>query len=216
LSLTLDHDGAELARGLAAPRLVRLRDLFDAQPSAPGVRLSGIRDFDDIIQATLDWICRTTGNNVRPVRAIAFNKSDGANWSLTWHQDRTICIKERFDLDGFGPWSTKQGLFHVEPPFEYIESMVTARMHLDPVGPNNAPLKIIRGSHRFGKVADRDVPKLIAQDRLFECHAEPGDVWFYSTPILHASDRAERGSSRRVLQVDFSPDDLPKPLEWQL
>ncbi|MEL7190648.1 MAG: phytanoyl-CoA dioxygenase, partial [Pseudomonadota bacterium] len=44
--------------------------------------------------------------------------------------------------------------------------------------------------------------------------AEAGDIWLYSTPILHASDAAEKPSSRRVLQVDFAAEPLPDGLEW--
>jgi hypothetical protein len=30
------------------------------------------------------------GNNAQPVRAILLNKRPGVNWSVGWHQDRTI------------------------------------------------------------------------------------------------------------------------------
>jgi signal transduction histidine kinase len=47
-----------------------------------------------------------------------------------------------------------------------------------------------------------------------DCLADAGDVWVYRTPILHASDRAANGRRRRVLQVDYSGDDLPDGLSW--
>ena len=46
------------------------------------------------------------------------------------------------------------------------------------------------------------------------CLAEPGDIWGYATPILHASARAEDTAHRRVLQVDYAVADLPGGLEW--
>lgn len=46
------------------------------------------------------------------------------------------------------------------------------------------------------------------------CLAEPGDVWLYATPILHASEAAKAPLRRRVLQVDYAVDDLPGGLEW--
>jgi len=45
------------------------------------------------------------GNHCRPVRAILFDKTADTNWSPAWHQDRTICVKQRIDVEGFGAWT---------------------------------------------------------------------------------------------------------------
>jgi len=150
----------------------------------------------------------------KPVRAILFNKTAQNNWTLGWHQDRTICVKELVDTDGFGPWSTKHGLLHVEPPFEYIERMITVRLHLDEVSAANAPLLVVNGSHRFEKIAAGDIRSAIAKCPTTTCLAASGDVWLYSTPIIHASERSTTDLPRRVLQVDYSADRLPNGLEW--
>jgi len=71
---------------------------------------------------------------------------------LAWHQDRTIAVVRRKDIEGFGPWTVKSGWPHVAPPFELLAEMVTLRIHLDPVTEANAPLLIAPGSHRFGRV----------------------------------------------------------------
>jgi len=36
---------------------------------------------------------RYLGDAAQPVRAIMFDKTPGANWSLGWHQDRTIAVR---------------------------------------------------------------------------------------------------------------------------
>jgi hypothetical protein len=46
------------------------------------------------------------------------------------------------------------------------------------------------------------------------CLAEPGDIWLYATPILHASEAAVAPVHRRVLQVDFCVEQFPSGLEW--
>lgn len=81
----------------------------------------------------------------RPVRAILFDKTESTNWRLAWHQDRTVAVKSRVDAAGFGPWSRKDGMLHVAPPFEVLAGMVTLRLHLDPVSATNAPLLIAPG-----------------------------------------------------------------------
>ena len=46
------------------------------------------------------------------------------------------------------------------------------------------------------------------------CHAAPGDVWAYSTPILHASAPSQSVGHRRVLQLDFASGELPRWIDW--
>ncbi len=151
----------------------------------------------------------------RPVRAIMFDKSAKKNWALGWHQDRTIAVKDRRDVAGFGPWSVKAGVRHVEPPFKMMEDMVTVRIHLDDVPSGNAPLLIALGSHRMGKLREKEIGLVASQNLLVECVASVGDVWVYSTPILHASAASVSKTRRRVLQIDYAPFDLPGDLEWQ-
>lgn len=150
----------------------------------------------------------------RPVRAILFDKSPDQNWALAWHQDRTICVRGKADVAGFGPYSVKHGLVHVEPPFGIIERMRTLRIHLDPVAQDNAPLIVAAGSHKLGRIASRDVADVARRSEHIACLADRGDVWAYSTPILHMSERSGSGARRRVLQVDYSSDELPEGLQW--
>jgi ectoine hydroxylase-related dioxygenase (phytanoyl-CoA dioxygenase family) len=105
-------------------------------------------------------------------------------------------------------------LKHVAPPFEVLNGMVTLRVHLDPVGALNAPLLIAPGSHAAGMTPVGDVPSVVARWGTFVCLAEPGDIWLYATPILHASDAATSPARRRVLQVDYAAAPLGGGLEW--
>ncbi len=105
-------------------------------------------------------------------------------------------------------------MIHVEPPFAVIEQMVTLRIHLDPVGAENAPLLIAPGSHAMGKLRDDAIAPAVARCGRHACLAERGDIWMYRTPIVHASAAATTPTRRRVLQVDYSADDLPPPLAW--
>lgn len=93
--------------------------------------------------------------------------------------------------------------------------MVTLRVHLDEVGPDNAPLKIVRGSHRLGRVPVAEIPRVVASCETYSCHAEVGDIWAYATLIVHASAAALAPSRPRVLQVDYANFDLPGGLRWR-
>ena len=213
------RDGAPHVPGvLSAGDLAALRDLADRAVGArPGARLRHAAVLEAVLATTGPVgapAARLTSSAARPVRAVMFDKTPEANWAVAWHQDRTLPVAEQVEVEGFGPWSTKDGLLHVAPPFEILARMVTLRIHLDPVDAANAPLRVALGSHRLGRVAVSDVATRAAEHAIVECLAEAGDVWAYATPILHASDRAKPPRRRRVLQVDYADFDLPGGLQW--
>jgi ectoine hydroxylase-related dioxygenase (phytanoyl-CoA dioxygenase family) len=182
-----------------------------------GTRLTDLRQFAELLSekgAVGSIASSVIGNAAKPVRAILFNKSDATNWALDWHQDRTICVRDRREVPGFGPWTIKQGLPHVAPPVDILAGMVTLRVHLDPVEERNAPLLIAPGSHLFGRVEEKRIPELVRKCGTSSCLAESGDVWLYATLILHASERSKQPQRRRVLQLDYSASDLPGELQW--
>lgn len=182
-----------------------------------GVRLHGVGDLAPLLAPAAPigrLAAAQLGPAARPVRAVLFDKTPGTNWALGWHQDRTVAVRARHDLPGWGPWSVKAGIEHVEPPFALIERMVTLRIHLDPVPADNAPLLIAPGSHRLGRVPEKDIDGAVERCGTAECLAALGDIWVYATPILHASAASIGHRSRRVLQVDYAADDLEPPLQW--
>ena len=155
------------------------------------------------------------GAHAMPVRAVMFDKSPNTNWNVAWHQDRTITVRERHEMPGFGPWSNKDGVLHVAPPISVLDGMVTLRLHLDPVDADNAPLVVARGSHRSGYVASAEASDRATERSNLVCEAKIGDIWAYSTPILHMSARSSGDRRRRVLQIDYASVLLPEPLEWR-
>jgi ectoine hydroxylase-related dioxygenase (phytanoyl-CoA dioxygenase family) len=182
-----------------------------------GIRIQGVSGLTSFLSAEgrVGSIAASfLGQKAQPVRAVLFDKTQATNWALGWHQDRTVCVRRRIEADGFGPWSIKDGLKHVEPPFLLLEAMVTLRVHIDAAPETNAPLLIAGGSHKLGKIRQGDIEEVIHRSDIFACLAESGDVWAYSTPILHASKRAENPQRRRVLQIDYAAADLPGGLEW--
>ena len=160
------------------------------------------------------WRPRSSAKPPGLVRAILFDKTSSTNWGLPWHQDRTIVVTRRVEVEGFGPWTVKSGLLHVAPPFDLLAGMVTLRVHLDPVPETNAPLLIAPGSHRLGQIPEGELKSVVQQCGTATCLADAGDVWLYSTPILHCSEAARDPAHRRVLQVDFAAGELPGGLTW--
>ncbi|MBB6254844.1 phytanoyl-CoA dioxygenase family protein [Nitrospirillum iridis] len=217
--LTLARDGVQwYAAALSPVELEHLTRVLTGVPAArAGVRLRdvpGLAAFLDTAGPVGRLAASALGADARPVRAVLFDKSVANNWALGWHQDRTIAVAERVEVPGYGPWSVKDGLTHVAPPADLLAGMATLRIHLDPVGPDNAPLLVAPGSHRLGRVAEADIADAVRRCGQAACLAEPGDIWLYATLILHASAVAARPDRRRVLQVDYAAGDLPGGLRW--
>lgn len=214
--MQLNRDGAQLFRSVfALAEVAPLARLFDnADLGRPGTRLSASSELALHVAPLTSLARRLIGPAAQPVRATLFDKSASRNWSLGWHQDRTIAVRKRLDTPGFSCWTLKSGIQHVVPPIALLERMLTVRIHLDPVDPANAPLLISPGTHQLGRVAENEMARTVAQHGVAECLAEAGDVWAYATLILHASAAATNPRSRRVLQLLYSAQDLPGGLQW--
>lgn len=214
-----ERDGAlHLPQRLQPEAIDRLRIWAGGRVDGrPGARLTGEAPLEGLLRcegAVGSVAAALTSPAARPTRAVLFDKTADANWSIAWHQDRAIPVRERIEVEGFGPWSIKDGLPHVAPPFDVLAKMVTLRVHLDPVDEGNAPLRIALGSHRLGRVAAGDAQMQAERHPTAICLAEAGDIWAYRTPILHASEVSVRAGRRRVLQIDFADFALPGGLQW--
>jgi ectoine hydroxylase-related dioxygenase (phytanoyl-CoA dioxygenase family) len=103
------------------------------------------------------------------VRAIYFDKSPAVNWLVAWHQDLTIAVQAKRDAPGFGPWSTKAGVPHVQPPIEVLERMLTVRLHLDDADESNGALGVIPGSHLHGRLSASEIEQWRKQQAEVVC-----------------------------------------------
>lgn len=149
-----------------------------------------------------------------PVRSILFDKTEAANWPVAWHQDLTISVAEEVPCENYGPWSVKDGIPHVQPPVSLLNSMVTARIHLDPTGADNGALIVAPRSHHLGKLDAESIASL-ASEPAFICECQPGDVLIMSPLLLHSSKRSTRPDHRRILHFEYAPPDaLDSRLSW--
>jgi hypothetical protein len=151
-----------------------------------------------------------------PVRGIYFDKRPGTNWLVAWHQDLTLALKERSEVPGWGPWSVKDGVPHVQPPVECLEQMLTVRLHLDDADADNGALRVLAGTHRLGRLNAESIAQCRETHAEVLCAAKAGDVLLMRPLLLHASARSTSERRRRVLHIEFAGFSLPPPLEWQL
>ncbi len=148
------------------------------------------------------------------VRGILFNKTTEANWVVAWHQDLTIAVRERRDVPGFGPWSVKEGIPHVQPPAELLARMITLRLHLDDCDAGNGALRVLPGSHQHGKLSAAELAAWRTSTPEHLCVARAGDALLMRPLLLHASSPAIMPRNRRVIHLEFAIDELPGGLVW--
>ena len=150
-----------------------------------------------------------------PVRAIYFDKSPETNWLVPWHQDLTIAVNAQTQtVDGFGPWSVKDGIPHVQPPIALLEQMLTVRIHLDDTDESNGALRILPGSHQFGRLSADRIRDLCRNGNETVCAAAAGDALLMRPLLLHSSSRSTTPRHRRILHIEYAAFTLPNGLNW--
>ena len=148
------------------------------------------------------------------MRAIYFDKSTESNWLVPWHQDLTIAVDQRKDVPGFGPWSEKGGILHVQPPVEILQRMLTVRLHLDAADETNGALRVIAGSHRQGRLSAAQISDFSQRESEVICVAKEGSALLMRPLLLHSSRRAFSPSHRRILHLEYAAFSLPGGLKW--
>lgn len=154
------------------------------------------------------------GRSAFVTRSMLFDKTPDANWDVVWHQDITIAVRERQETPGFGPWSVKAGVPHVQPPACVLEGMVTVRLHLDNCSEDNGPLLVIPGSHRAGVLSEKQIEAARCEENKVACCVPAGGALVMRPLILHASRKANAPAHRRVIHLEFAALPLPGGLEW--
>jgi hypothetical protein len=146
------------------------------------------------------------------VRALYFDKPPEQTWALPRHKDLTIAVRaNRLPGERFRKPTVKAGVPHVEAPVEVLQTMLTARIHLDDVTEENGPLKVIPGSHRSGKLLEpgESPPRSIVVQR--------GDVLLMRPLLAHCSNRSHPDTRRhrRILHLEYAASaELPDGYAW--
>lgn len=216
------EDGYELIREfLSHDQLVSINSeiqsvVFPAK--AGGIRnaekkFSSIRELASSEQLTAQAAKYLSGS-ASLVRAILFNKTKANNWLVTWHQDRTVAVSERFKKLEWGPWSLKDQVHHVQPPVDVLNQMVTFRVHLDDTSLKNGCLKVFPKSHKLGILDPGSIRAYVQDHEAVVCEAPAGSVLVMRPHILHSSSKAETPSQRRVLHLEYSSFKLPSGVAW--
>jgi ectoine hydroxylase-related dioxygenase (phytanoyl-CoA dioxygenase family) len=146
------------------------------------------------------------------VKSIYFDKPKLSNWFVAWHQDLTISVDKRKDIDGYGPWTVKQNQFAVQPPIDILEDNFTLRIHLDDTNADNGALKVISRSHLKNICRPEVIDWTIEKEQI--CAVKAGGLMLMRPLLLHGSNRTINNNRRRVIHIEFSRKELTANLNW--
>lgn len=213
----IDRDGFAFVRGVLTPtEQETLRTVLGPVDGAGRRGLLAVSAVAALARSAklLDLVRMHLPAEPLAVRAIYFDKSPAANWRVAWHQDLTLAVRAAAELPGFGPWSAKDGIPHVQPPVELLEQMLTVRLHLDDADETNGALRVLPGLHRRGRLTAEQIQALRDEQPDVLCQAAAGDALLMRPLLLHASGRSTSEAHRRVLHLEYAGFSLPGILAW--
>ncbi|UZT99644.1 phytanoyl-CoA dioxygenase family protein [Chryseobacterium fluminis] len=152
------------------------------------------------------------GDRYFVVKSIYFDKPEKSNWYVAYHQDLTVSVDQKVELPDFGPWTTKQNQFAVQPPLHILENIFTIRIHLDDTDEHNGALKVVPKSHAKGIYRPETIDWNTEKEKI--CTVEKGGIMIMKPLLLHGSNRTTTGRKRRVIHIEFSDMELPEALNW--
>jgi len=114
-------------------------------------------------------------------------------------------VAHRVEAPGYGAWSNKEGVVHVQPPVSVLEQMLAIRIHLDDCGPQNGPLRVVPGSHRHGRLDRAAIEDWQRRVSPLVCHVPSGGLIIMRPLLLHSSLAAEAAGRRRVIHLSSPP-----------
>jgi ectoine hydroxylase-related dioxygenase (phytanoyl-CoA dioxygenase family) len=219
---TFATDGFEIRHGILDTRQVAAIKA-EIRVDHEVLRRTGIRNlekkFSSIAEAAADPAVVSIAKSLldatpKLVRALFFDKTDERNWSVPWHQDRTVTLNQRIDMRGWVAWTLKDGVYHVHPPVRVLEQMVTIRLHVDDADSRSGCLSVIRGSHRLGILTPEAIGEAVVNAQPEDCVIGAGDALIMHPLLLHSSARSTGPGHRRVVHLEYSSYQLPVGLAW--
>ena len=157
-----------------------------------------------------DFIAATFGESFFITKSIYFDKPEKSNWFVAYHQDLTISVNQKTEIENFKNWTVKQNQFAVQPPNEILQNNFTIRIHLDKTTKDNGALKVINNSHSKGVFKAEDLK--LENETI--CEVEKGGIMIMKPLLFHASNKTTNNERRRVIHIEFSDRQLPGGLEW--
>jgi ectoine hydroxylase-related dioxygenase (phytanoyl-CoA dioxygenase family) len=113
-------------------------------------------------------------------------------------------LQKKREVEGWGPWSTKEGVIYAHAPTQALQQVIALRLHLDASNSDNGPLKIVPGTHTQGVLTDEQIHGLSEKIPAVGCCVGAGGVLAMRPLVIHASSKFVSSEPRRVLHIEYA------------
>lgn len=158
------------------------------------------------------FLIQLFGNKNFVTKSIYFDKPEQSNWFVSYHQDLTISVDSKRDIQGYSNWTLKHNQYAVQPPLSVLENCFTVRIHLDDTTADNGALKVIPASHDKGIYRPETIDWQKEEEAI--CEVLSGGIMMMRPLLLHSSGRTVNGKRRRVIHIEFCNQELPDAVQW--
>ncbi|MDY8138731.1 phytanoyl-CoA dioxygenase family protein [Aquimarina sp. 2201CG5-10] len=183
--------------------LFAIRQLLNVIPDLKQVLFNS--KLIDLVNGLFDTECFLT-------KAIYFDKPKESNWFVSYHQDLSISVNRKVEVENYINWTYKKNQFGVQPPTEVLDNIITIRIHLDTTNADNGALRVIPKSHQKGICRVDSIDWENKEEQI--CQVNKGGVMLMKPLTLHASNRTTNQKQRRVIHLEFCNKELAEPIEW--
>ena len=208
------RDGFVIRRGLfSQDEIGPLMEACRADPDVDG-SVVGIADSQGNMQEVVTWTDLTEGEFLCDI--IRLERMVDATEQLLeqpiYHWHSKLSMKRPGAL---GRWD-----WHQDYAYWYHEGclypdMLTVTVALDKCDESNGCLRLIEGSHKFGRIEHGKVGQAVGVDqerlalierrhKVVSCEMEPGDVVFFHANTLHASGPNVSDRPRTLLHLSYN------------
>lgn len=151
------------------------------------------------------------GAGYQIIKSIYFDKPPLSNWFVPNHQDLTLNVADKAEHNGFVNWVKKEDFYSVQPPIEFLENIITVRVHLDDTDENNGALIVSPMSHRNGIVRLENHQSSNGTI----CKVNKGAAMLMKPLLFHKSLKTINDKRRRVIHLELSNKKLPLGMNWK-
>jgi hypothetical protein len=217
----LSENGYEIIENVYSDK--EISELIDLAEKSGVENEFGVRAFltdhpeiaDKVFTKNLKEVIYSISPNCKKsIKSIYFDKPPNANWIVNWHQDLTINVTHKEDVENYKNWRVKKERTIVQPSLDLLESIFTIRIHLDDCKKENGALRVIESSHKRGVIDIKEwMVNKDGKERV--CEVKKGGILIMKPLTLHSSKRTENQLSRRVIHIELTDKSLPKGLKWK-
>jgi len=176
--------------------------------------INNVPELSDILfnKKLIDLLAELSDSKYFLTKAIYFDKPSESNWFVAYHQDLSISVDQKVELENYSNWTFKKGQYGVQPPIDILQDTITIRIHLDKTDNSNGALKVITKSHLKGIIRAESKDWILENEVV--CEVEKGGAMLMKPLTLHSSNRTTNGKKRRVIHLEFNSQKLTEPLAW--